>query len=220
MECAANQPTQTNIARDDEDFIQRYQNPSTDWHPTQKWGTEKKSWVALSLDLAAQQCTFGWPPFDTLYGHPNNPTLRLHGVFAEMPFKNLKPQHVFIRDENGPVVRALHEMKAEEVSPETFRMCDGMLGLETPLKGSAYRVWSLKNRNKCTRSHEWSVGLRIGFPASGAQIRRITQVTQTPPGMRKANFREALAFLQAEHQIGVPATQNADANLGFAFYAY
>ena len=38
--------------------------------------------------------------------------------------------------------------------------------------------------------------------------------------MRKANFREALAFLQASRQIGVPATQNADANLGFAFYAY
>ena len=38
--------------------------------------------------------------------------------------------------------------------------------------------------------------------------------------MGKSNFREVIAFLQAPHQIGVPATQSTDANLGFAFYAY
>ena len=214
MESAEHQQTQTNIAQDDEDFIHRYQNSPPEW------GNKKKSWVALSLDLAAQQCMFGWPAFETLYGHPNNPTLRLHDVFAETPFKNLKPNDVIVRDGTDPVLRALHAIKAVEVAPETFRMCDGMLGLDTPLKGSAYRVWSLESRNKCARSHEWSVGLRIGLPATGSLVHRITKATQTPPGLRKANFREALSFLQAEHQIGVPATQSTDAHLGFAFYAY
>ena len=135
MESAVNQTTRPDIARDDEDFVQRHRNPSPDGFSKPKWETGEAPWVALSLDLAVQQCMFGWPPFDTLYGHPNNPTLLLHGVFAEMPFGNLDPKHVFIRDGNDPVVRALHEVQADEVPPETFRMCDSTLGLDTPLRG-------------------------------------------------------------------------------------
>ena len=53
-----------------------------------------------------------------------------------------------------------------------------------------------------------------------SSIGDISSATQTPPGMRKANFREALSLLQAPRQVGIPATLNTDANLGFAFYAY
>ena len=94
---------------------------------------------------------FGWPEFDTLFGHPNDPTLLLHGVFAEIPFSHLNPTQVFIRDGNDPVVRALREVQAEEVPPESFRMCNGALGLDTPLLGSDYRVWALEKRNACSR---------------------------------------------------------------------
>ena len=137
-----------------------------------------------------------------------------------MPFSHLDPKQVFIRDGHDPVVRALHEIRAEEVPLETFRMCNGALGLETPFLGSDYRVWALAKRKTCSRSHGWTVGLRIGDPPSGILTDNIKSVKQTSPGIRKANFREVIAFLQASQQIAVPATQSTDANLGFAFYAY
>ena len=137
-----------------------------------------------------------------------------------MPFSHLDPKQVFIRDGHDPVVPALHEIRAKEVPLETFRMCNGALGLETPFLGSDYRVWALAKRKTCCRSHGWTVGLRIGDPPSGILTDNIKSVKQTSPGIRKANFREVIAFLQASQQIGVPATQSTDANLGFAFYAY
>ena len=82
----------------------------------------EEPFAELPLDLAIRHCAFGWPPFDTLYGHPNDPTLLVEGVFAEMPFRHLSPKHVFIRDGDDPVVRALIEVKADEVPQETFRM--------------------------------------------------------------------------------------------------
>ena len=85
------------------------------------------------------------------------------------------------------------------------------------------RAWALEKRNACSRSHGWQVALRIGDPPSGILANNITSITclkQTPPGMREANFRVVIAFLRALQQIGAPATQSTDSNLGFAFYAY
>ena len=208
------------IQRDDDAFIRRYRNLSSSEDVDRRSDAGFGPFTPLSLDLAINYCMHGWPDYETLFGKPNDTTLLLHGVFAEMPFANLDPKHVFVRDGTDPVMRALLEVKAEEVPQEAFRMCDGTLGLDTPLKGTGYRVWALPERTACPRSHEWSVGLRIGIPPSGTRIHDILSVSQTPPGLRKANFREALSFLQAPRQMGIPATQNTDANLGFAFYAY
>ena len=93
--------------------------------------------------------------------------------------------------------------------------------METPLKGSGYRVWKVPKRATCTaRTHNWKVGVCVGNPPSGALTNWITHVEQTPPGVRKTNFREAIAILQAPNQIGQPRTQSTDTNLGFAFYTY
>ena len=128
------------IHSDNEEFIKCHQTWSPSGTPVQDPRTEEIHFDELPLDLAVRHCMYGWPTFNTLFGHPNDPTLRLHGVFAEMPFSHLSPKLVFIRDGNDPVVRALHEVQAEEVPPGTFRMCNGALGLDTPLLGSDYRV--------------------------------------------------------------------------------
>ena len=175
---------------------------------------------ALPLDLAVRHCMYGWPPYDTLYGHPNDPNLLANGVFSEMPFASVDPKFVFIRDGKDPVLRALHEIQAQEVPPESFCMCNDKLQLETPLRGSSYRVWALPARNTCSRTHSWTIGVRVGNPPSGSLTYSVEKMEQTPPGMRKTNFREVIALLQASHQIGAPATQCTDANLGFAIYAY
>ena len=208
------------IKRENEIFIRRHQNLPPDENLEPTTGRDEENPEALSLDLAIQQCMYGWPPFATLYGHPNDPTVLLHDVFAEMPFMHADATSIFIRNGNDPVLRALRVAEASETAQASFRMCNASLGLHTPLLGSDYRVWTLKPRNACSRTHEWTVGLRIGDPPSGIQIHKIKRVTQTPPGMRKVNFREALAFLQAPRQIGAPATLNTDSNLGFACYAY
>ena len=107
---------------------------------------------------------------------------------------------VFIRDGFGPVLRALHEAGAIEVPKETFRMCDGSLGMELPLRDSDYCVWVIGKRNACSRSHDWQVALRIGDPPSGIHANTLTKIEQTPPGTRKTNFREVIAFSQAPNQ--------------------
>ena len=101
-----------------------------------------------------------------------------------MPFQHLGSE-VFIRDGSDPVLRALHEAEAVEVPPETFRMCSGGLGLDLPLHDSDYRVWALKKRNACSRSHGWQVALRIGDPPSGILAINIKNAEQTPPGDEK-----------------------------------
>ena len=82
-------------------------------------------------------------------------------------------------------------------------------------------MWRPRQRRVCVaRVHDWQVALRVGNPPSGALANNLQSNTQTPPGIRKTNFREVLSILQVPHQIGLPGTQSADANLGFAFYAY
>ena len=117
----------------------------------------------------------GRPPYDTLYGRPNDPTLLLHGVFAEIPFKHMGGEG-FIRDGSDAVLRALREAGAEEVPPETFRLRGGSLGMDLPLRDSDYRVWALKKRNTCSRSHGWQVALRVGDPPRGILATNIKNV--------------------------------------------
>ena len=62
--------------------------------------------------------------------------------------------------------------------------------------------------------------MRLGDNASGEWTNFLTSTSQTPPGMRKANFREVIAFLQAPGQVGLPGSQTTDAHLGFACYTY
>ena len=208
---ANQQPVVTNPAQDE--FLRKHQLGS----PKEP---EAQYPDILPLDLAVRHCMFGWPPYPTLYGHSNDPTLLTTGIFSEMPFLSVDPAKVFIRDGTDPVLRALHETQAQEVPPESFCMCNAELGMETPLLGTDYRVWALPTRKACSRSHSWTLGVRVGNPPSGYLTYSVEKMEQTPPGMRKTNFREVIAFLQASHQIGAPATQCTDAHLGFAIYAY
>ena len=128
---------------------------------------------------------------------------------------------MFTRDGTDPVLRALRAAEATEVPLDDFRMCNSRLDMELPLSGSSYRVRKLRPRRVCVaRTHGWQVALRVGNPPSGALTNSLKYNTQTPPGVGKTNFREVIAISQAPNQIGAPATQTADANLGFAFYAY
>ena len=70
------------------------------------------------------------------------------------------------------------------------------------------------------RVHDWMAAIRVGNPPSSALANCHKSNDQTPPGIRKTNFREVLSILQVPNQIGLPGTQSADANLSFAFYAY
>ena len=112
----------------------------------------------------------GWPPFETLFGHPNDPTLLLSGVFAEMPFRHLGSE-VFIRDGTDPVLRALREVNAEEVPPGTCRMCNGALGMDLPLRDSDYRVVKISSK-----------GPKLPF----LKIAKLQRGTKTP--LRNRNF--------------------------------
>ena len=128
---------------------------------------------------------------------------------------------MFTRDGTDPVLRALRAAEAAEVPLDDFRMCNSRLGVELPVSGSSYRARKLRPRRVCVaRTHGWQVALRVGNPPSGALTNSLKYNTQTPPGVGKTNFREVIAISQAPNQIGAPATQTADTNLGSAFYAY
>ena len=88
------------------------------------------------------------------------------------------------------------------------------------MKGKSHRAWRLRDRRVCVaRVREWQVALRVGDPPSGAPANYLQSNTQSPPGIREANFRGAVSILQVPNQIGSPRTQSADSNLGFAPYA-
>ena len=169
------------IQSDNEEFVDRHRI----WVPpdtqSQYSATAPQMPDELSLDLAVQHCMHGRPKFETLYGSKNDPTLLPHGVFAEMPFLHVESE-VFIRDGFDPVLRALHATGVEEVPPETFRTCDGSLGMELPLHDSDYRVWAIKTRNACSRSHERLVGLRIGDPPSGILADNLKKIDKPSRG--------------------------------------
>ena len=175
----------------------------------------------LHTPVAIEHCMHGWPSYEVLFGKQNDSKVVDHPAFQDLPYPDSDPKQIFTRNGRDPMSLALAAVNARVVPQEDFRMCNGSMGLETPLVGSDFEVWRIPKQTICTtRKHHWRVGIRVGDTPSGECTNWITKASQTPPGLRKINFREAMGILHVPNQIGLPGTQSTDAHLGFCFYTY
>ena len=79
------------IQSDNEEFIKRHRIWSPSETPVQSSAMGSLPRDELPLDLAVRHCMHGWPTFDTLYGHPNDPTLpRFFGKAGKKVYTKVK----------------------------------------------------------------------------------------------------------------------------------
>ena len=62
--------------------------------------------------------------------------------------------------------------------------------------------------------HSWVFGTRLGPRAVGTWSNRVEGARQSPPALRKVNYRELLMISEAPGRAGLPCSINADAALG------
>ena len=121
-----------------------------------------------------------------------------------------------------PLAAAPNAAKAVKVNPGKFRALDEQARLLRPLIGRGCHVWKSPERivrdgNAC---HDWRLGVRLGPNESGVYSQRIFDLDATPPGIRKAGFREVIGVLRSPGQVGRPPGVATDAESGFSVMAY
>ena len=102
------------------------------------------------------------------------------------------------------------------VDPREFRALDENARLLRPLV-----VWELKSRSARDgkQCRNWRLGARLGPDASGLYSQMVSDLGATPPGIRKAGFREVMEVLRRPGQVGYPPNVATDAQLGFSVMA-
>ena len=98
-----------------------------------------------------------------------------------------------------------------------FCTLNGNFELGDPRVNGGFQLWELPKRmarlgEECP---EWRLGVRLGTSASGERPQRISDLPPTPPGIRKAAFREVMDALRYEGQVGYPPREAADAQWVF-----
>ena len=68
--------------------------------------------------------------------------------------------------------------------------------------------------------HHWRLGARLGPDASGLYSQKVSDLNATPPGSRKAGFREVMEALRCPGQVGCPPSVATDAQKGFPVMAH
>jgi len=130
---------------------------------------------------------------------------------------------------NDPLTTALKLAGARKVDANSVGMVTWDAVTQTPRlhypfgdKALGYTAWKLDKRKAADgkEMHGYHMGIRLGKTASGKWSELIPGPGNTPPAVRKVNFREALMLLESPLQLGLPATIETDACLGWAVYAY
>ena len=121
-----------------------------------------------------------------------------------------------------PLTTALSAAKAERGDPGDFRALDGNACLFRLLIGQGSQVWTLQESmardGKVCRDSR--LGVRLGPEASEAYSQRVRDLFATPPGIRKAGFREVMEVARCPGQARHPPSVAPDAQLGFSATAY
>ena len=165
----------------------------------------------------------GWTAYPVLSPDGNPTGVIRDPVFAPENFLNLEAPHGWVTGETmGPLTPALKAARAVKVDPGEFRTLDEKANLLRPLMGRGFHLWKLQDRHarKGKASHEWRLAARLGPSASGAYSIRVFDLDATPPGIRRAGFREVLEFLRPPGQVGYPPNVATDAQSGFSVMAY
>ena len=117
---------------------------------------------------------------------------------------------------------ALKAGKAALIDPGEFRALDENARLLRPLVGREFQVWELRHRSArdAKQCRDWRLGARLGSNAAGLYSRMVSDLDATPPGIRKAEFREVVKAPRRPGQVGYPLSVAADAHLGFSVMAY
>ena len=111
---------------------------------------------------------------------------------------------------------------AARVDVQEFRTFDVNFGLGRSMVSRDFQVWELPDREARVGEEYrgWRLGVRLGAAASGERSRRICYLSSTPPGIRKAAFREVMDVLRYKGKVGYPPSVATDAQLGFSAMAY
>ena len=94
--------------------------------------------------------------------------------------------------------------------------------LMRPLVGRGRQVWELKGRiarNGKSR-HDSRLEARLGPNASGIYPQMVSDLDATPPGIRKAGFREVMQVLRCPGRVSHQPSVATDAQLAFSVAAY
>ena len=117
---------------------------------------------------------------------------------------------------------ALKDAHATLANSGEFRILGENASLWRPLVGRGFHVWELKPRlarnGKARRN--WRLGARLSAAAPGVYSQWASDLDATPPGIRKAGFREVLEVLRGPVKGGYPPSVATDAHLGFSVMAY
>ena len=102
-----------------------------------------------------------------------------------------------------------------------FPTLDANSGLLRRLVGRGFQVWSLPGRKARDGNGRrgWRLGVRLGLTALGELPRRICDPAPTPPGVRRAGRRDAMAVILCKVQVGYRPSVVAGAQLGFPVMA-
>ena len=125
-------------------------------------------------------------------------------------------------DPTEPLARALALLGAMRVDAGDFPTLDANSGLLRRLVGRGFQVWSLPGRKARDGNGRrgWRLGVRLGLTALGELPRRICDPAPTPPGVRRAGRRDAMAVILCKVQVGYRPSVVAGAQLGFPVMAY
>ena len=175
------------------------------------------------LKLAGDEPRRGWPPYSVLYPEGNAAEVIRGPVSSSENFLNSEASHGWVtRAGMDPLTAALEAAKAVMVCPGECRTLHESACLHRALTGRGFPEQELKERaarNGQTR-HDWRLGALSGPNASGIYSQRASDRDAAPPGIRRADFREAMDVPRCPGQVGFPPSVAADTQLGSSTIAY
>ena len=120
-----------------------------------------------------------------------------------------------------PLKTASNFASARRVDAQLFRTLGANFEMARPLVSRDFAARELPLRpahpGDC---HYWPLGVRLGENATEKWAQRINKLPSTPPGFRKAAFREVTEVLRSKGQLGFPPSVATEAHLGFSVMAY
>ena len=187
--------------------------------------------VHYSLSSIMQNPMRHYPSAESLYKNvlPDSTLLDLPVFSSTFPPDALSTS--FTRGENDPAVSVLNAVGARRVSADSLQFVTWNEEAQQPEiffpfsdASDLFHAYELPPRRVAPGQdlHHWSFGLRLGEKASGAWANQVIDKKQPipPPVLRKIDWRELVQILRAPQQLGLPASSNTDAKLGWAVYSY
>ena len=159
------------------------------------------------VQLAGQGPNRGRLAFSVLFLGGNPAEVSRDPVFNRKNFRRMEAKDGWFTGKvMGPITPALKAARAKLVGPREFRAADENDRFLRPLAGRGFQVWELPKRSARSGKlrRNWRLGARLGPYASRAYSRLVWDLDATPPGIRKAGFREVTEVLCSPGHVGYP----------------